>query len=366
MIIGGVARSLINFRGPLLKTLIMRGHEIIACASETTPEIRQKLASVPIRYYQLPTNRTSISPLHDLRTLLILRKIIQTESPDCILSYTAKAVIYSHIAARGCNSTEVYGMITGLGYPFGNRSVKQKIIGILIRHLYRIALINSSGVFFQNQDDKNTFKTQGLLPKHVLVTVINGSGVDLNRYPPEPLPEEPVFLLVARLLIEKGIREYYQAAVRIKKKHPHAKFLLAGALDSNPGSISQEELKKWQDKKIISYLGWIDDIRQAFSKCRIYVLPSYREGTPRSILEAMAMGRPIITTDTPGCRETVQANKNGFLVPVRNVEKLEKAMEQFILHPELAEQMGKFSLRIANQKYDVHKVNRVIMETMKV
>ncbi len=364
MIIGGAARSLINFRGPLLKELIASDYEVIACAPDATPDIRRQLEHMGVWYRHFPLARAGLSPIGDLRTLRALKHLMREEKPDRVLAYTAKPVIYGHLAARYSGGPMVFGMITGLGYAFGNGSAKQSAMGLLVRHLYRLALKNSSGIFFQNPDDPKVFNAQGLLPDYVPVTLINGSGVDLEWYAPAPLPDAPVFLLVARLLADKGIQEYYHAASIIKKKYPHARFLLAGDLDPNPSSISKNELTRWQSETVIDYLGKLDDIRPAFVRSKVYVLPSYREGTPRTVLEAMAMGRPVVTTDAPGCRETVIDGKNGFLVPVKDAARLAEAMERFIAEPLIAERMGRESLRIAREKYDVHKVNKVIMTAM--
>ena len=173
-----------------------------------------------------------------------------------------------------------------------------------------------------------------------------------------------VFLCVGRLLFEKGIRDYYQAASMLKKKYPHVKFQIVGDYDVNPTSVHPCEINQWQHDGVIEYLGKFDDIRPCYLNATVFVLPSYREGTPRTVLEAMSMGRPVITTDTPGCRENVVDGKNGFLVPVKNPVFLAKAMERFILEPQLATRMGEKSLRYAFEKYDVRKVNFVILNTM--
>ena len=365
LLVGGIARSLINFRGPLIKTLVAKGHDVLACAPDAQTEIRSQLADIGARYFHVPLFRTGTSPLMDFQTLIQLKKIIQQQRPERVLAYTAKPVIYSHIAARMAGKPAVFGMITGLGYGFGKDSFQQRFVGKVVRHLYRIALKSSSGVFFQNPDDKELFLKERLLPKRIPLTILNGSGVDLDWYRPQPVPKEPVFLLVARLLAEKGLHEYYQAARRLKEKYPEARFQVAGDLDANPSSIGIDELERWQAEGVIEYLGRLDDIRPAYAAAKVFVLPSYyREGTPRTALEAMAMGRPLITTDAPGCRETVVDGENGFLVPVKDVERLEKAMEQFILEPELAVQMGANGHAYAVEKYDVHKVNKVIMEAM--
>jgi len=364
LVIGGLARSLLNFRGPLLKTLIEHGHEVIACAPDAPPDVRAGLAALGARYRHIPLARAGLNPLADLQTLRALRRLFREEQPDRILAYTAKPVIYSGLAARLSGHPAIYAMITGLGYGFGGLSRRQRLIGRLVQTLYRQALHGTAGVLFQNPDDRDLFVRLRLVPPHVLLTLINGSGVDLTAYAPRPLPETPTFLLIARLLADKGLREYHRAAQRLKARHPHARFLLAGDIDPNPLSIRATELADWQADGAIEYLGHLDDVRPAFAAARIYVLPSYREGTPRTVLEAMAMGRPIVTTDAPGCRETVIDGVNGYQVPVRDDAALEHAMERFILQPDLAERMGAESLRLAREKYDVHKVNAVILNAM--
>jgi len=196
--------------------------------------------------------------------------------------------------------------------------------------------------------------------------VLNGSGVDTSHFAATPLQSSrPAFLLIARLLGDKGIREYVEAARIVKARHSETRFRLVGDLDTNPDSVSSDELYEWQAGGAVEYLGKLNDVRSAIADCSVYVLPSYyREGTPRTVLEAMSMGRAIITTDSPGCRETVVEGKNGFLVATRSVDELVAAMEKLIERPDLIERMGVESRRIAEEKYDVHKVNSVIMREM--
>jgi glycosyltransferase involved in cell wall biosynthesis len=365
IVIGGLAHSLLNFRGPLLTTLIEHGHEVIACAPDAPTDVLARLAELQVSYRHIPLARAGLTPWGDLRTLLALRQLFRDKGPHCVLAYTAKPVIYACLAARGVGHPPVHAMITGLGYGFGGRSLRQRLIGVVVQGLYRIALRRAAGVMFQNPDDRDLFFAMGLVPPILPVTVINGSGVDLAAFSPCPLPDEPVFLLIARLLADKGLREYQRVARRLKVRYPRARFLLAGDLDPNPLSIGATELANWQADGTLEYLGHLDDVRPALAAARVYVLPSYyREGTPRTVLEAMAMGRPIVTTDSPGCRETVSNGLNGFLVPVRDDAALEAALEKFILQPALAERMGRESLRIARAKYDVHKVNQAILSSI--
>ena len=364
IVIGGYAPSLLNFRGPLLREMVARGCEVLACAPEMDESVRGGLEALGVRYCEIPLARAGLSPVGDSRTIMALRNLIAREKPDRVLAYTAKPVIYTNLACRG--KVPVFSMITGLGYAFGSLNRRQKVVGTVVRRLYRQALRYSRGVFFQNPDDRALFEARGLLPEKLPVTMINGSGVDLDWYRPAPLPDEPVFLLISRLLADKGIREYYQAARAIKKRWPQARFQLAGWMDPNPMNVQPDELDAWQRSGVIEYLGNLDDVRPAYDACRVYVLPSYREGTPRTVLEAMATGRAVITTDAPGCRETVVDGHNGFLVPVQDAAALEEAMARFLEQPDLAETMGQAGLERAREKYDVDKVNETILETMEV
>jgi glycosyltransferase involved in cell wall biosynthesis len=364
LILGGLPVSLVNFRGALLRALTRSGGEVIASSAPAPADVIQSLHSWGVVFKSIPVERTGLNPLSDLKLCLAIAKLMAAEEPDLVLAYTAKPVIFGGIAAKLTGNSNFYAMITGLGYAFSAQTFKQRFLGSIVRILYRFALTKAKGVFFQNPDDEQFFREKKLIPANVNAIRINGSGVDLDKFQPAPLPSEPVFALIARLIADKGLREFCSAAKNLKKKHPQTRFLLAGALDANPNSIQKDELQRWIDEGIIEFHRWLTDVRPFLSQTQVYVLPSYREGTPRSVLEAMAMGRPIITTDTPGCRETVVDGQNGFLVPPRDSLALEQAMERFILDPTLAPRMGAASLEIARDKYDVNKVNAVIMKAM--
>jgi len=233
--------------------------------------------------------------------------------------------------------------------------------------LYRLALHFNQKVFFQNPDDMRLFLRKGLVRPKNQAVLVNGSGVDIDFFHPVPFPANVSFLLIARLIRDKGIYEYAEAAQRVKKRFPEVQFYLVGWLDSNPNCINEKDLQNWQTTGVIKYLGRLNDVRSAIEDCMVYVLPSYYpEGTPRTVLEAMAMGRPVITADAPGCKETVQEGKNGYLVPVRDAAGLAQAMERFIEQPGLIEPMGRISREIAVEKYDVRKVNSVILNAMEL
>jgi glycosyltransferase involved in cell wall biosynthesis len=227
--------------------------------------------------------------------------------------------------------------------------------------LYRAAFARSDIVIFQNPDDERDFRRLRMIPAGRRTAVVNGSGVDLAHFAPVALPAETSFLMIARLVKDKGIHEFAKAAKRLKAAHPEIAITLVGPFDPSPDSLGPDELEDLIGCGI-NYRGSLSDVRPAIADCSVYVLPSaYREGTPRSVLEAMAMGRAIITTDMPGCRETVIEGKNGFLVPPRDADSLFAAMMRFVEQPGLAREMGAESLKIAKAKYDVREVNAAVL-----
>lgn len=341
-----------------------RGVDVTAVAGGSDEDVASGLREMGAKYESIRISRAGLNPVEDWHTIQDLRKIFGRLKPHIVLAYTAKPVIYARLALRQQNAA-YYTIITGLGYGFGRESLKQRAVGQIMQALYRRALKHCAGILFQNPDDRSLFLERRIVADASKVHLINGSGVNLERFQPVPLPAKPVFQLVARLIVEKGVRDYVAAARLVRQKHPAARFLLVGATDANPNCVSDEELAAWQREGVVEYLGRLDDVRPAYALASVYVLPSfYREGTPRTVLEAMAMGRPVITTDAPGCRETVMDGVNGFLVPVKNATALADAMEKFIENPTLVASMGQESLRIAREKYDVRKVNAAILGAM--
>jgi len=365
MVVGGFADSLINFRGPLLRRLVTEGHSVTACAPDAAVGVRRELAALGVAYRHVPIQRASMNPMRDVGTVRALAALYREIQPDLVLTYTIKPVIYGSVAARLAGVPRVCSMITGLGYSFGTATWRQRALTPVVRSLFRFALAHNEVVFFQNPDDLRQFVEAGLANDRQAV-LVNGSGVDLERFSVAPLPEgAPAFLLVTRLLWEKGVGEYVEAARRLKARYPGARFRLLGPLDPNPAAVSRAQLDAWCAEGVIEYLGSTNDVRPAIADASVFVLPSaYREGTPRSVLEAMSMGRAIITTDAPGCRETVRGDENGFLVPMSDSIALADAMEKFLRDPGLVAPMGARSRAIAEEKYDVHLVNRVMMRAM--
>ena len=375
LVIGGNAYSLVHFRGDMIKNMVDEGHEVIAMAPETdlegdastpmTRSISNKLQSIGVPYLPIPLNRTGINPLRDLHTIYYLIRKMHELKPDVVLSYTMKPVIYGSIAAQFAGVGSVFSMITGLGYVFIGDTMRQKVLSKIVIFLYKKALAYNQKIYFMNTDDLDLFTKLGILPDSQKTVLINGSGVNIEHYAyTKPKNGKMVFLIIARLLWDKGIGEFVSAARLLKKKYPEVSFHIVGPYDNNPSAIKRNDILKWQDEGLIEYMGSTEDVRPYIAECSVYVLPSYREGTPRSVLEAMSMGRPIITTDAPGCRETVIDGINGFLVPVRDSERLSNAMEKFLQNPSLITEMGAKSREIAEARYDVNKVNHSIMQAM--
>ena len=364
ILVANVGFTLTNFRKDLIETLSVAGHSV-SIANPTEDDFNDALKTFPHPVHSFNLSRKGLSPFKDLRTLWQLYKIFKREKPDIVLNYTIKPTIYSSIAAFMAGVAGIYSNITGLGYIFTGTSLKKKLIKQIIKIQYKIALNLNNKVFFQNRDDRKEFLDLKLTSEEKTV-IINGSGVSLEKFKPNHSisKEKDSFLLIARLLKDKGIGEYVAAARTVKAKHPEAGFYLLGGTDDNPAAYSLDEVKAWQQEGVITYIPQTDDVLSHLLRAEVFVLPSYREGTPRSVLEALAMGLPVITTDAPGCRETVVDGENGFLVPVRESEVLSQRMLDLIEKPELKSKMGECSLLKAKEKYDVIKVNQSIMDVI--
>ena len=377
LVIGGNVHSLVLFRGDMIQQMVEDGNEVFAMAPATDLEgeaanrltklVAEKLQTLGVPYLPIPLNRTGVNPLKDLHTIYWLSRKMNEIEPDVVLSYTMKPVIYGSIAARLAGVRNIFSMITGLGYVFTGDSVRQRALARIVIVLYKLALGFNKKIYFMNPDDLNLFRQLKIVAGGKKTVMINGSGVNVERYSFKPPQMETViFLIIARLLWDKGIGEFVSAARLLKEKYPEVRWQIVGPFDNNPSAIHREDVVKWQAEGLIEYMGATEDVRPYLEKASVYVLPSYREGTPRSVLEAMAMGRPVITTDAPGCRETVIDGVNGFLVPVRDKVALAAAMEKFILDKNLMAEMGKKGREIAESRYDVHKVNLSILRPMEL
>lgn len=374
LIVASYPASILKFRGALIKALQDKGFEthIAAPEFEIFPEEYEDLTDLGYVVHPIPMQRTGTNPLNDAKTLSALYLLMKKIKPSHVMGYTIKPVIYGSLAAKLARVPHRFALITGLGYAFQGaeeQDYKKSNLQKIMHKLYSVALASTHKVFFQNPDDEALFRTMKILQPKASTTVVNGSGVDISEYSVQPFAtiddiSIPRFLLIARLLGDKGVREYAQAARIVKEKYPQAQFDLVGWIDDNPDAIKQQELDSWINEGLFNFWGKLDDVKPAIAASSIYVLPSYREGTPRTVLEAMAMGRSIITTDAPGCRETVIEGYNGYLVPVKAVEALAAAMERFIINPELIIEMGKASRQLVEEKFDVDTVNQSMLEAM--
>ena len=361
IILGTVPNDLLNFRADLIKDFLRNGHEVIASSSKLDSSSAVHMNRLGIEYEDIFLNRHSLSFIGDLRTLNSLSNFFKTKQPDLILAHGIKLVIWGGISAR-IRKIPFFALITGLGFAFQGKTFKRRLLTKLVSFLYSIALKNSKAVIFQNKDNRDLFIKNGIV-NPTKTHIVDGSGVDIEKYNFSKQPDTDVsFLLVSRLLGEKGLREYAAAAKIVKSKFPKAKFELVGAEDASLDAISLEEIKSWSN--YIDYKGSTNDVRPYIKKCHVYVLPSYHEGLPRSTLEAMSMGRPVITTDAAGCKETVENGVNGFIVPVRSVKKLAKKMIWFIENRDKIKIMGEQSRIIVEKKFDVRIINQEMLRIM--
>ena len=363
MVLSSFTTSLFWFRIDMMKSFLDSGCEVVAVGDGPEEEWSPKFRDLGIRYRRIPVQRNGMNPLYDLKTLAALWHLLREEKPDKIFSYQAKTVIYGGIAARLRGIRDVYPMIAGVGSVFLGSGLKKKLIRTILVTEYKLGLKKAPRVFFQNRDDLAVFTGHGILPEHKVV-MLNGSGVNIGQFVPTPLPEAPAFLCISRLIRDKGVGEYLDAAREIRRRHPEVRCMLVGPFDTNPSAIQPQELQSYIDDGSVEYVGEQKDVQPFLRACTAYVLPSYHEGTPKTVLEAMACGRPTITTDAPGCRETVTDGVNGYLVPVKDVDAIVTAMERMLDDPAGVQRMATEARRIAEERYDVHKVNAAICRTM--
>lgn len=375
IVLGNQAKAMSNFWSVLIRHMRRAGHEVVCCAPSGDADAETALAAQGARLRHYPLDRKGLNPLSDLRTTRALYSLFKQEKPDLLFASTIKPVIYGCMAARAAGVPHIYATITGLGYAFEADTFFKKCVNRLGRLLYGAALSGAEGIFFQNQDDITVFRQSGILGSGARVLTARGTGVDTKRFAPSPFPDysdqgrlngPPVFLLVARLLEAKGLPEYAEAARLLKVRYPEARFQVLGPPEKGLGSVSMEQMQNWQRQGCIEYLGETRDVRPYVEAAHVLVLPSWREGTPTSIMEGMSMGRPAVVTDAPGCREVVRNGVNGYLVPVRNPQALAGAMEAFITRPEDIARMGKAGRELAVNEFDAEKVAARILEDMHV
>jgi len=355
----------LSHRLPIALAARDAGYEVhVASKLGTIDEIRQ-LRQESLHFHPISFYRSSVVPWQELKTLWELRRLYKGIQPDIVHHVTIKPVLYGTLIARWVGGIQILNAISGLGYLFIAQGWKSSVRRKFLLLVYRV-LLNHKKVYilFQNIDDRVLFTQYKIIyPKHEFI--IKGSGVDLQQFNFTPIPKGKIkVILVARMLCDKGIGEFVNAANILQKQGVVAEFILVGSVDpGNPKSIPTKQLEQWHNDGIVNWLGGRSNIAQLLTESHIVALPSYREGLPKSLIEAAASGRAIVTTDVPGCREVVKDGENGFLVPVRNKKELAITIKKLINNPDLLVTMGKKSRLIAEQEFSI---NQVVSKTLDI
>lgn len=348
-----------------MSDMVSHGYRVVGCAPDIDATTQHALKGIGVEPISIPLRRTKTGFVSDIILFITLIRLFRKFRPEYVLTYTMKPIVLGNIAASLSRVPHITSIVAGLGSMFSLQLSKSMLFKI-IKIFYRIGLSRCSLVVFQNPNDLETLQEHRIYNADKLNIVVGGSGIDLNEFPVTSLPEKPVFLLAARLIEEKGIKIYRNAAKQLRQKYPYARFFLAGWFDKDsPSAIKKSAVDGWIAEGSIEYKGHTTDMPKLFSECSTFVLPSYyREGVPRTSLEALSSGRAVVTTDSPGCRESVLHKVNGFLVPPKEVDALVVALEKLIEDHDLRTRMGKESRRLAERKFDVRKVNKEIIDAM--
>lgn len=367
LLVASLSSSLTHFRGDFMKSLVKNGFKVFAAAPNHPENIKVMLKELGATPLEFSLNRTGLNPIKDIKSIRELKVLIKDNNIDLVFPYTVKPVIYSSIAAHQCK-VPVISLITGLGYAFTGLTAKARLLQRFTETLYKLSIRKNKIIVFQNKDDYQLLLDRKVISKKQDVAFVSGSGVNLNKYSfKEKNPSDKVtFLLVARLIKEKGIALYMEAAKILKAKYPNAEFHLIGVTETTPSAISEDEINDLHKEGVIVFHGSQSNVNEHLHKRDVFVLPSYyREGLPRTTLEACASGNPIITTDSVGCRESVKEGINGFLIEPQNLEALIKPMEYFINNPDKIKEMGINSRKYAEERFDVDIINNDLIKLIK-
>lgn len=377
-LLGKSADHVLAYRGSLVRAAQARGHEVHAITGAARdPRTRDRLRAAGVALHEIPLDGGGTNPWRDLRAQRAMRDAMRSMRADAAFCYNPKFVAYGPPAARAAGVPRVAAMVTGLGYaftePVGARAgtnaarhgrLKRGLVRFVVRRLYRRAVRRCDVVFFQNRDDLAEFRAGRIVDGATRTCLVPGSGVDLDHFAPRPVPDGVHFLMISRLLRDKGVVEYAQACAQVARTHPQAIFTLLGGSDNNPTAVPEGTLAAWRRAGVPTLIDPVDDVRPALAACTIFVLPSYREGTSKVMLEAMATGRAIVTTDAIGCREPIEPEANGLLVPVASVEPLAAAMRRLADDRALVVRMGAASRRIAEARFDARGVDATILAAL--
>jgi glycosyltransferase involved in cell wall biosynthesis len=362
LIVGALPESIPNFRGGLIRALVRTGVTVTCMTSPANEGTLKRIEELGVTFRPYSISRNSISVRDDIRTVKELRNAFMEIRPDIVLAYTIKPIVWAGIALFFMRSVAFHALIEGLGYAFYGAGFKRRIISIIATALYKVSLTRAQSVIFLNEDNLNSFVTRRIVSKTKCHTIA-GTGVNLELFPFTPLPEgDFVFLTIARLLGEKGLRELAAAARIVKSKCPSTIIRLVGPADPSPDGISLSEVTNWQRDGLIEYLGEMQDVRPALQSCHVYVLPSYHEGMPRTVLEALATGRAVITTTAPGCRHSIIDGQQGFLIAPQSAQSLADAMLKLLQNPRLVVDFGKAARERAIATFSEDKVNKMLLD----
>jgi glycosyltransferase involved in cell wall biosynthesis len=360
VIAANTAWNLVNFRMNIIVALQQQGFRVVAIAPRDAHHAQLEQSGV--EFHALDFRSAGISPLHDGYLFLRYVGLLRAIRPAVFLGFTIKPNIYGSLAARLLGIPAINN-VSGLGTAF----IKQGLITRVVTQLYRQALRRSATVFFQNGEDREQFVAARMVDR-AQSRLLPGSGVDLVRFTPTPLPAgQPfTFLLIARLLWDKGVQEYVDAARIVKRRHPDARFQILGFADvDNRTAVPRAALDEWIEEGLVEHLGAADDVRPSIAACDCVVLPSYREGLPRSLLEASAMARPIVATDVPGVRDVVEHRHTGLLCTVRSAPSLAEAMLEMIeLRPAERSAMGQAGRALVERGFGIDRVTRLYLDAV--
>lgn len=363
LIVSPKNKTVFNFRGDLIKDMVAKGNEVYVTGPNK--DFVDDIMALGVKeFLEVPLVKDNTSIIGDLAYFRKLCEVMKKIQPQLVFAYTIKPVIYGSLAARFCGVKKIYPMVTGLGRVYASESVKTKVVRIITKILYQMAFKGCAKVIFQNGDDVQEFVNGHYLPRSKCV-IVNGSGVNMERFYRSDIPEKPVFLMVSRIIKEKGVLDFARAARMVKKKVPEARFIILGGYDNSIGALKKEDLQEYLDDGSIELPGEVKDPVSFYGQSSVFVLPSYyREGLPRTILEGMACGRPIITADWTGCREPIEDGVNGYLVPVKKPKELAKKMYRLAVDRDKVLEMSDAAYKTCQEKYEVGIVNRQMREIM--
>jgi len=325
-----------------------------------------EFANLGIEYREMRISQHGLNPFQEMVLIRQFISLYKEIKPDQVINFSIKPCLYGGFAAKRCRVETAAYMVTGLGFVFLNPA--KWVVGLrkMVIMWYQHILRKEDVLFFQNSDDAELFRELDISTKSQ-VRVLPGTGIDLDEFPMNEMPnldEGITFLFIGRMLKDKGLYELSEACDLLKEKGLNFECQLLGPLDGNPSAIQRGEIAEWEKQGLVRYLGEVKDVKPYIEGCHVFILPSYREGLPRAGLESMAMGRAIIATDAPGCREIVNEPNNGFLVNIKNAQELADAMQVMIDSHQLITGMGKVSRQICEDKFSVEKVNHIILHAM--